>query len=195
MRHKRRKLHGLTVVEVAVAATISTLALVGALSVYLSGMGSWATGSRTISAQVEASNTVAQIVDALREATFVSVTSDGKTVSFQKPQYDANGNFQVNVHGIPVWDGKNRSIYYQSGGIYMSDGVSAPWKIASDVILTDPEGSPANAPYKIFTPGPGANTREVTVKVVVKQNMPGNNKLYGRKRQGVYLRNIPDTIR
>jgi len=195
MRNKRRSLRGLSVVEVTVAATISTLALVGAFSVFLSGMGSWATGSRTISAQVEADNTVAMVIDALREATFVSVSLDGKTVNFRKPQYDVNGNFQMDVQGAPVWDGKDRTIYYQSGSIYMSDGVSTPWKLTSNVILTDPEGSPANSSYKIFTPGLGANTREVTVKVIVKQNMPGNDKLYGRKRENVYLRNIPDSIR
>lgn len=195
MRKKRLTLRGLTVVEVTVAATISTLALVGAFSVFLSGMGSWATGSRTISAQVEADNTVALVVDALREATFVSVSLDGKTVNFRKPQYDANGNFLMDVHGSPVWDGLDRTIYYDSGSIFLADGVATPWKLASNVILTDPEGTPANSPYKIFTPGLGANTREVTVKIVVKQNMPGNDKLYGRKRENVYLRNIPDSIR
>jgi hypothetical protein len=195
MRKPRRTILGLSVVEVTVASAVSVLAIGGAMSVFLSGMSSWATGSRMISAQTKSDNVVALVVDELREATFVAVAGDGRTVAYRKPAKDASGDFVMDVHGTPVWDGRERTIYWQSGSIYMNDGANPPWKLASNVILTDPKGTPPNAPYKIFTAGAGANTREVTVKVVIKQEFQDRDDLFGRKRQSVYLRNIPDTVR
>lgn len=195
MAKHRRTLRGLSLVEVTVASVVSMLAIVGAMSVFLSGMSSWASGSRIISAQTKSENVVAMVVDELREATFVAVALDGRSVTFRKPALDANGNFVMDVHGSPVWDGRTRTLYYDAGGFFMNDGLNPPWRLASNVILTDPEGTPPNAPYKIFSAGAGQNTREVTVKIVIRQQFMDRSDLYGRKRESVYLRNIPDTIR
>lgn len=195
MANARRTLRGLTLVEVTVASVISMLAIVGAMSVFLSGMSSWASGSRIISAQTKSDNVVAMVVDELREATFVFVAADGRSVTYRKPARDANDNFVMDVHGSPVWDGRTRTLYFNNGSFFMNDGANPPWRIASNVILTDPKSVPPNQPYRIFTAGAGANTREVTVKIVIRQQFMDRTDLYGRKREAVYLRNIPDSIR
>jgi hypothetical protein len=186
---KNRRIKGITLVETVVAAGMSTIVLFASLACFLQGAGSWAKGQSNMTVQDQSRRTVRLISDELRESMSVFVDADGMGVSYRKPQLDGEGNYITPV----IWDGVTRRIYYSNGKIYM--GPSGQERIiCKDVIATDPAlgGNPA---YRTFIPAAGTITRAIDVKVITSTNSGINNtNVISRKRETVYLRNVPELV-
>jgi hypothetical protein len=175
---------GMTMVEVVTAAVISTMVLGTALSIFIAGAGSWLRGTEMIDAETQSKQAVRVISDQLRQAMVVTIDADGQGLAFRLPQRQANGIFTA----PPVWDGVARRIFHRSGSIILQEG-GAERVITRNVILTDPDNG--NAAYRIFTPGTGGIVRDVTLRMVTRRTLANNVQFLGRKREVIYLRNIP----
>lgn len=189
MKRTFRKKQGFSLVEVLIAAGISTLALFSATTVFLAGMSNWAKGQGQIDAETNSQRAVRTIANELRQAMSVFPASDGMSVQYRMPQLDVNGDYVIPV----VWDGVDRSIYYQNGEIKIEEGGVAR-VICRNVVTHDYRA--VNEPaYKIFTPAPGSITRQITIQVVTRTNGARDEMVVGRKRETIYLRNIPELTR
>ncbi|MBX3095874.1 MAG: type II secretion system protein [Fimbriimonadaceae bacterium] len=188
MKRIRSKRAGLTLVEVVVASLLSTMVIFGSLSVYLSGMSSWLRGSERINAETQSRQGVRMVSDYLREAMAVTVAGDGMSLTYRLPQKNVAGDFVYPA----TWDGVTRRLYYTNNTIRHDTGTNDR-VIVRNVMTTDVGGT--NLPYRIFTPGPGAITRQVTVQVVTRTNADPAAKARARKREVIFLRNIPELTR
>ena len=187
MTRRSRIRRGMTMVEVVTAASISTLVITGALTIFLSGMRDWARGTQRIDAETQSRQAVRAIASTLRGARQVVVAGDGQSLTFRLPPVSANGMYQA----TPDWDGVNRSLLYNNGNlIYRVAGSDRI--LARNVVVQDPLlGSGSAGNYRIFTPSTGVITRQLTVKVVCQVTSSQGKVSLGRKRESVYLRNIP----
>jgi hypothetical protein len=185
MKRSRLK-RGLSLVEVVTAAVISTLVIVGAMTIFLAGMRDWTRGAQRMDAEIQSRQAMRTISSTLRGAMVVTVDADGQGLDFRMPKIDAATGLYVSP---VVWDNVTRKIKYISGKIVLQETGNPDRTLATNVITTDPKN--ANAAYRIFVPGPGAITRQLTAKVVcVATNAQGQQSL-GRKRETIFLRNIP----
>lgn len=191
---KRSKKSGMTLLEALVASSITVTVLGTATAVWLAGARSWTRGTGRIDAEVTSRKAVRSISDEIMAAMDVTVDADGQGVTFHVPSKDNNGDYVMDVMGQPVSDGINRRIYLSGTNIVYNDGVGIR-TMAKNVITTDPLSTNGTQPYKIFVPGQGAIIRQVTVMVATKTGGVGKEKVYGRKRETVFLRNIYNTTR
>mgnify|MGYP001440992990 FL=1 len=180
---KRNLTRGATMVEVSVAAVIGTMVLGTALTLFVAGAGMWVHGSEMVEAEGQSRQAIRVITDQLRQAMVVAVDANGQGATYRLPTRDASGIFS----SPPVWDGVTRRIFHNSGSIVIQEG-AASRTICRNVVLQDPDNGGAN--YRIFTTPPTAIFREVSVRVVTRRIAQGRTYL-GRKRETVYLRNIP----
>ena len=184
-----RTRNGVTLVETLVVTLMSTIVIFASLACFLQGVGSWAKGQSNMTVQDQSRRTVRIISDELRESMSVFVDADGMGLTYRKPRLDAEGNFETPV----IWDGVTRRIYCSEGKIYMGpDGDERV--ICRDVIVTDPKivGNPA---YKTFVPAAGSITRAVDVKIITSTASGVDaNKVISRKRETVFLRNVPELV-
>ena len=189
MKRSLRRRKGFTLVEVLVAAGISTLALFSATAVFITGMSSWAKGQGQIDAETNSQRAVRTIANELRQAMSVFPANDGMSLDYRLPQLDGNGDYVIPI----VWDGIDRSIYYQNGEIKIEeDGVA---RVICRNVETLDYGAENEPPYQIFTPAPGAITRQMTIQIVTRTNGAKDEMVVGRKRETIYLRNIPELTR
>ncbi|MCG9896312.1 MAG: hypothetical protein MH204_12640, partial [Fimbriimonadaceae bacterium] len=155
-----------------------------ALTIFIAGAGAWIRGSEMIDAETNSKQAVRVISDQLRQAMMVTVDNNGQGLTYRIPTRTSDGTFSA----PPVWDNVSRRIFLQNGNIVLQEG-TATRTIVRGVITTDPENG--NASYQIFTPGAGSIVRDVTVFVVTRRNLSQGRTVSGRKREVVYLRNIP----
>lgn len=186
---RRSKKQGFTLVEVVVASSISIVALFSATAVFLAGMSSWATGQGRIDAETNSQRAIRTIANELRQAMSVFPASDGMSVEYRMPQIDVNGDYVIPI----MWDGVDREIYYENGEILISeDGVS---RVICRNVVTKDFRADGNPDYKIFTPAPGSITRQLTIQIVTQTNGARDELVVGRKRETIFLRNIPELTR
>jgi hypothetical protein len=185
----RRTTKGATLVETLVVTLMSTIVIFASLACFLQGAGSWAKGQSNMTVQDQSRRTVRIIADELREAMSVFVDADGMGLTYRKPRLDAEGNFETPV----IWDGVTRRIYFDEGKLFMGpDGQERI--ICTDVIVTDPKIA-GNPPYRTFVPGGGSITRSLDVKVITSTPSGVDaNKVISRKRETIFLRNVPELI-
>jgi hypothetical protein len=189
-RHQR----GAFLVDAVVAAGISVLAIGGATATFVSGSSNWLRGLGRISAESQSRLGVRMVVSELREAISVTVDANGLGLTFTKPRVDDDGNFVMDVHGQPMSDGLVRRFFVQGQDLMYRVG-SHTRRIGRAITLNDPYIPGPNKSYRVFTPGQGAITRQVTVLLVTRSVDTEGNAHHGRKRETVFLRNIPDTTR
>lgn len=192
--HTRRKNSGATLVEMLVTSVITVMAIGTAGSVWLAGATSWYQGVGKIDAEMQSKGAVKMICTELAESMDAVVDANGQGVTFHKPGKDGNGDYLTDVTGQPTSDGIDRRIYLDSGKLIYNTG-NGLRTLARNVITTDPLSAGGNQPYKIFTPGAGAITRQVTVMVVTQTTGAKQQAVKARKRETVFLRNIYDTTR
>lgn len=175
----------MSLVEVLTAATIGTMTLFAALSIFISGMMSWAKGTASIDAETQSRQAVRVISDQLREAMGVVIDSNGMGITFSLPKKNSSDEFIVPLE----WDGVSRRIYHSNGNMILQVG-SNTRVIARNVITTDP--TMGSASYKIFT-APSGNVllRQVNVKVVTRVTDSNQTARVGKKREQIFLRNVP----
>ncbi|MCW5938995.1 MAG: hypothetical protein KF884_04360 [Fimbriimonadaceae bacterium] len=193
IKNKRYR-RGALLVDAVVAAGISVLAIGGATATFISGSSNWLRGLGRIGAESQSRLGVRMVVNELREAITVTVDANGLGLTFTKPQVDGQGNFVMDVHGHPVSDGQTRRIFVQNQQLLYQVG-SNTRRIGRGIVLIDPYKPGTDKSYRVFTPGQGAITRQLTVLLVTRSVDTEGNNYYGRKRETVFLRNIPDTTR
>ena len=186
---KRRKTSGATLVEMMVVSIVSTIVIFVSLACFLQGVGSWAKGQSHMLVEDQSRRSLRIVSDELREAMSVFVDVDGMGLTYRKPQLDIDGNFVTPV----VWDGVTRRIHYSSGKLYMG-AAGQERVICNDVIATDPKLT-GNPPYRTFIPAAGAITRALDMKVVTSTNSGVDaSKTISRKRETIFLRNVPELV-
>lgn len=180
----KRKTFGGSMVEVSVAAVVGTMVLGTALTLFIAGAGMWVRGSEMVEAETQSRQAVRVISDQLRQAMVVTIETGGQGVTYRLP----TRNPTTGIFNVPaVWDGVNRRMFHQGGNIILQED-AATRVICRNVVLQDPDNGNAN--YTIFSGPPVALIREVTVRIVTRRTRQGRSYL-GRKRETVYLRNIP----
>lgn len=189
-RPRNRTRRGATLVEVLVASGVSSFVLLGTLSVFVSGISSWTRGNRRIEVETQSQTVVRKVADELREAVQVTVDADGNGITYFRPRTDADGNFQINVRGLPVSDGVARRFFVQNGRL-MHDAGNGPRALCENVILTDPLSPGGATVYRPFVSGGGMVVRQLTVTIATRRRDGEGKNLTGRKRQTVFLRNVP----
>jgi hypothetical protein len=177
-------------VEVLVASGVSSFVLLGTLSVFVSGVSSWTRGNRRIDVETQSQTAVRKVADELREAVQVTVDADGNGITYFRPRLDGNGNFQINVRGLPVSDGVARRFFVLNGQL-MHDSGAGPRTLCQNVILTDPLSPNGTVAYRPFVSGGGMVVRQLTVTIATRRRDGEGRNLTGRKRQTVFLRNVP----
>lgn len=186
--HPKRR--GASLVEVVTASTLSVLVLTGAYAALLSGSTTWIKGSGSMDAEATAQRAIRRMATELRQAMSVVVDANGQGVTYRMPVIDANGNYTV----PPVWDNVTRRIELNGTNLnIVTNGVTR--RIASGVRTTDPLSSGGTTPYRIFIPGAGVVTRQVTIQLVVQKTTVKTYTDWSRNRETVFLRNIPELIR
>jgi len=188
MKKKRGfKKQGFSIFETLIAATITVSVLGIALTTFMMGMQSWYTGETNISSQVGAEQAIQKVERTLRQAMLVSVDANQLGLTYELPQSDAGGNFITPL----VWDGVTRRVELDGTNLTMKDSTGFSQVICSNVVLTDPSSASKPA-YVIFTAAPGAVTRSLTLEVISETvQAPNNQIVYGRRREDIYLRNVP----
>jgi len=183
----RSRRRGQTLVEMVLAISLAAMVSIVGLSTFLVGMASWYRGETRIECEQPAQQSVRNISMTLRTAMSVTVDANGKGLSYRLPKADATGTFI----SPPTWDGINRRIELDGSNLVVKADNAPNQTICENVITTDPLSS-TNAAYQIFTPGQGAITRSLTVMVVSEQSSDTSPvPLYGRHRETIYFRNVP----
>lgn len=198
----------MTLVEVVVAAGISTMVIGTGLSIFLATTGAWVKGESQMSQENETRNVVRLVADELREAMWVSIDSDGMGITYRKPVKTGTGEFQVPA----TWDGLDRRIYLSAGKLLIEPQTGQARVVCRNVLDKDPfalvtsglsaqtahgsvtgTGAPA---YKVFVSNSGTLTTEVTVQIVTGKGTGRNDEVVrSRKRETVVLRNVPELIK
>jgi Tfp pilus assembly protein PilW len=196
---KSNRRRGATLIEALTASGLSILALFTAVSVMISGMGSWAKGQGRIDAEGDAQAAIRAISNELREAMAVTVVS-GTVIEYRLPRKDEAGNFIVPAE----WDGVARRIEWIATGSGIGNirvtGGTTNRTLCRNVILRDPQSSgftptSGGSSYAIFTAGAGAITRQLTIMIATRANGSRNQYVVSRSRETVFLRNIPSLTR
>lgn len=209
---KRKPLtRGSTLLETIVTTIISVMVLGASLSMYVMGAANWARGENAIDVESNSRQGVRRVVNELRQAYYVSIDANGMGLTYRRPSLDNQGNFALPL----TWDGLDRRIYYSNGSLLLNDGVNAPYVIARNIVTKDPflssggqnnriwnlesakndDNNNSSNSYAIFTPGQGSVTRSVVVKLVTRN--PGGLRavVFGRNRETIYLRNVPQVAK
>lgn len=151
------------------------------------GANGWVTGEGKIDAEGDTTGAVRTISAHLREAMAVSVDSNGNGVSYRIPVKDVSGNYVVPA----VWDGITRRIELRGTTLYLTEGGSER-TLCRGVSAYDPLSSGGAGTYRLFTAGGGAIIRQVTVQLVKSAEGARGYTQKGRRRETIYLRNIPE---
>lgn len=177
-----------------VTSLVTVMTLGAASSVWIAAAGSWYRGAGKIDAETNSRTAVRMACTELSEAIDVAVDTNGMGLTFHKPAKDANGDYVTDVTGQAQSDGLNRRIFLNNGQLVYFNG-TANRVIGRNVITTDPLSPGGTGAYKIFTPGAGLITRQVTVMVATATAGKGAEVVKARKRETVFLRNIVDISR
>lgn len=166
------------------------MTLVAGLGVFMAGMSSWYRGQDKMDVEGTAHRAVRMMSLELREAMVVQVASNGKSVTYQRPATTSSGNYKVPL----VWDGIDRKIEFDKDKVNLLAGGKIVRTLCRGVLGNDPaeNGNPA---YKMFTPGEGTLTRSVTIQVVTGRDKGKSKYVSSRRRETVYVRNVPELIR
>ena len=179
---------GQTLIEMVLALSLTAIVFTVGISTFLVGMGSWYRGQSRIGVESATSQGVRQIAMTLRTAMSVTVDANGQGLSYRLPQVDGTGTFISPA----IWDGVNRRIELDGTQIFIKGDNLPNVDVVDNVITTDPLSSGGTATYKVFTPGAGTITRSLTVMVVAQTTQYNSpQKVNGRHRETIYLRNIP----
>lgn len=183
-----RRLRGISLIEVSVAATLTITVMVGGLGVFLYGMSGFYKGQGRLDAQSGAQIAMRRVSYELREAMSATVDSDGMGVSYRKAAVDANGNITTPV----TWDNISRRIALTNGQLQLTVGGNSR-VIAYNVITTDPLNG--DAAYVLFTPSTGTITRSINVMIAVQSSSTATGIVKSRARETIFLRNVPEITR
>lgn len=174
--------------EVVIASGISTFVMYSLVLTLLSGSGSWIKGQSKIDVDVSSQQSLRAITVELREAMSVNIVDDGKTVEYRLPKKE-NGEYKVPAE----WDGVERKLKFNTNAKTVTKVADATTTVlCTGVYATDPK---TGTGYKVFTPGAGAITRDVTIMLVLAAGEGSSSSEKSRIRETIYLRNVPSLTR
>lgn len=190
MSSKRRR-SGFTLIEMVFTSFIMLFTVIVGLSIFLTGIQTWYRGEAGIETQTGAQQGMQNVVSLLREAIYVNVDANGQGLTFNLPVEDASGNIVVPM----TWDGISRRIEVSGNKlVYTWDGGPVQ-TLCTNMITTDPLSPGGTNVYQVFTPGPGSVTRSLTIMLVSQQAVSTQTKaIYGRRRDTLFLRNVPGLV-
>ncbi|MHB8636280.1 MAG: hypothetical protein ACYC96_07390 [Fimbriimonadaceae bacterium] len=187
-RKTRSTRSGQSLVEMVLALSLTVVVFTVGLSTFLVGMGSWCRGQTRIDVESTTAQAVRRIAMTLRTAMSVTVDANGQGLSYRMPATDGTGTFLSPA----TWDGVNRRIELDGSSIFIKGDNLPTVDVCDNIITTDPLSAGGTQPYVLFTPGAGTITRSLTVMVVSRQSAYNSPQpVYGRHRETIYLRNIP----
>lgn len=193
MKQRSRLRRGATIIEAVTAATLTVTVLTVSVAAFLQGMTTWARGSAQIDSDVSAQQTMRRLTQELRESMSVTVSADGKSVSYRLPRKEADGSYRIPAE----WDGVARRAYVatNANGLYdlYTGPESSPRLLSKIITLDDPERVATQ--YRPFTPGLGSLTRQLTIMLATKSNGDREKKMTHRIRETLQLRNVPSLTR
>lgn len=178
----------MTLIESITGASITAMTLVGGVACFVSGMMSWTKGAATIDAMSKSQNAVKMMSQQLREAYKVTVSSDGKQVTFQLPSKNPDGSYVIPM----VSDNVNRVFKVNTSNELVLTQGDSTIVISKNILATDPA---TNAAYRVFTANDGSVSRQLVIQLVTTRQGFRNNWEPNRTRESVYLRNIPQLSR
>ncbi|HMS55707.1 MAG TPA: hypothetical protein PKA27_09935, partial [Fimbriimonadaceae bacterium] len=108
-------------------------------------------------------------------------------VSYRLPVKDVSGNYVVPA----VWDGVTRRIELRGNSLYLTEGGSER-VLCRGISAYDPLTTGGAGTYRLFTAGNGTIIRQVTVQLVKNSDGARSYVQKGRRRETIYLRNIPE---
>lgn len=204
---KKRLVRGFTLLETMVTAIVSVMVLGSCLVLYIMGASDWARGENAIDVEASSRQGVRRVSNELRQAYYVSIDANGMGLTYRRPALDNQGNFTLPL----VWDGKDRRIFVSNGSLFINDGTGANYRIVRNIVTKDPflsSGGQSNRiwnlesakndddnntgnSYRIFTAGPGSVTRSVIIQLVTRNAGGLRAVVFGRNRETIYLRNVP----
>lgn len=178
----------MTLVESVTGASITAMTLVGGVACFMAGMMSWTKGAATIDSMTKSQNAVKMMSQQLREAYKVTVSDDGKMVTFQLPSKNPDGSYVIPM----VSDNQNRVFKVNDSNelVYINNSVTTV--VSKNVLATDPN---TNSSYRVFTANSGTVSRQLVIQLVTTRQGFRNNWQPNRSRESVYLRNIPQLSR
>lgn len=191
MKKRLSRRRGVTLAEVALAATTSVLVLTGSIGTFVMCTKTWLQGESRIDAQSNSAGAIRTISKELREAMSITVDGSGNGLSYRKPSKTGAGDYVMPI----VWDGVNRRIELNGTSVRITAEGQPSRVVCSGLRLTDPKSSGGVVPYKIFTPGAGSITRSLTIMLVPERNGTAGYKNNSRIRETIFLRNIPELTR
>lgn len=183
----RHRLRGSTIIEVSVAAMLTALVMGSGLGIFIYGMTSFYKGQTRLDSQANAQVAIRRVSYELREASSVTLDSNGQGITYVKASTDSSGNVIVPL----VSDGVSRRIYLSGSTLILTAG-SVSRNLCYNVTTTDPNTGSA---YQIFTPGTGSVIRSVTIMLATQTSTTNYGASNSRARETIYLRNVPDLSR
>lgn len=187
-RKRRTKRAGQTLVEMVLAISMTAVVCTVGISTFLMGIGSWYRGQSRIDVEGTAQKAVRNIAMTLRTSMSVTVDANGQGLTYRMPAVDGTGTFIQPA----TWDGITRRIELDGTNLNIITGGTQTNTICQNVITTDPLSSGGTSSYVIFTPGGGTITRSLTVMVVSSQAAYNDTQqVYGRHRETIFFRNVP----
>jgi Tfp pilus assembly protein PilE len=187
IERRNRARRGMTTFEMMIATAILTVVLLAGTGVMSTTIQSWARGTAGADAENETSYVVRFVAYRLQEAYSATVSGDGSTVTYFMPQRDMSGNYIVPI----VPEATSRSFYLAGGTLYDHDA-SGTRVLLTGLPSTDRTIPGTNKSYRVFTAGAGQVVRSVTVHVVtLRGSRGGDDTVWARHRQTIYLRNTP----
>lgn len=182
---------GFTLIEMVFTSFIMLFTVIVGLSVFLMGVQTWYKGEAGLETQTGAQQGIQRTASLLRQAIYVSVDANGQGLTFNLPEFDGTGTIVTPM----TWDGIARRIEISGDKlIYTWDGGPIQ-TLCDNVVTTDPLSAGGTGSYVVFTPGPGTITRSVSIMIVSQQGVSTQQKpIYGRRRETIYLRNVPGLV-
>lgn len=185
MKQVLSRCRGVTLAEVLLGVSVLAFVTFGALLALVGTLSGWATGQARIQAEVDVQRALRRVTEALQEAMWAEVDTDGLGITYRLPQRDGDGNILFPL----TWDGIDRRIEIAGSDLRICDDGGCT-TILTDVTTVDPN-HPTGGNYIMFVPSAGSTVRQVTVQIVVNRVVRGDQTVWARARESVRLRNVP----
>ena len=171
---------GLTLVELMVTSAITIIIIGTATMLVSTGGRMYNTGWTQTVATIDTSLAAQRMEREIREAAYVTLSTDGTKLTYYSPQTDSSGNYLVPMIASTT------AKYFQvtNGSLYWSDKQQP---LLTNIQATDPTTSSSYTPFTNVYPG--TILRGVKILICVRKTTPTGND-NSRISTTVYVRNL-----
>ena len=187
-----RKNRGFTTVELLTSLGMMAFVLTAICGLFINGLRSFEKTTTDTNLNQRNAQGMRRLSETLRTAMSVTVSTDGKTISYTMPKLTAAVDAQTGEkeYIIPlVTDGTNRTFTVNTAG-ELIDSVGNR-KIMKKIWATDPDpnSSQFNQTYKPFSSTTIGSQRAITINLISAENVLGKLR-YARYKTTVVLHNL-----